>query len=135
MKSTLPSRKNGGFTRVEMIVTTAVVALLATLALPSYGNSVRRGRIAEARTELAAFGVRMEQSYQTHGGYGKSSCAAALPTGQYFVFNCKLSNGGQNFRGVATGRNQMAGYAYSIDDQGHLAADAVPGGVSVVAAR
>ena len=126
---------NRGFTRVESIVAVAVVAILASLALPSHGNSVRRGRIVEARTELAAFGIRMEQSYQTHGGYGKGSCAAALPTAPHFVFSCTLLNGGQNFRGSATGRNQMAGYAYSIDDQGRVTADAAPEGVSVVAMK
>ena len=135
MQNLLRQRANRGFTRVESIVAVAVVAILATLALPSHGNSVRRGRIVEARTELAAFGIRMEQSYQIHGGYGKGSCAAALPTGPHFVFSCTLLNDGQNFRGNATGRNQMAGYAYSIDDQGRITADATPAGVSVVAMK
>ena len=135
MQTLTRRRRNRGFTRVESIVAVAVVAILASLALPSHGNSVRRGRIVEARTELAAFGIRMEQSYQTHGGYGKGSCAAALPTGPHFVFSCTLLNGGQNFRGSATGRNQMAGYVYSIDDQGRVTADATPVGVSVVAMK
>ena len=135
MQTLTRRRGNRGFTRVESIVAIAVVAILASLALPSHGNSVRRGRIVEARTELAAFGIRMEQSYQTHGGYGESSCAAALPTGSHFVFSCTLLNGGQNFRGSATGRNQMAGYVYIIDDQGRVTADSTPERVSVVAMK
>ena len=128
-------RNNRGFTRVESIVSVAVVATLASLTLPSYGNSVRRGHIVEARTELAAFGLRMEQSYHPHSGYGKQSCPAALPTNPHFVFSCTLLNDGQNFRGIATGRKQMAGYVYSIDDQGQVTADSTPGGVSVVAMK
>ena len=128
-------RSNRGFSRVETLVGAAVVAVVATIAVPSYADSVRRGRVAEVRAELAGFGVRMEQSYRDHGGYGKESCAAALPASPHFVFSCALSNGGQNFRGAATGRQRMAGYAYSIDDLGHLTADAVPGGTSVVATR
>ena len=135
MQTLTRPRRNRGFTRVESIVTVAVVAILATLALPSYGSSMRRGRTVEARTELAAFGIRMEQSYQTHGGYGKSSCTAALPAGPHFVFSCTLLNDGQNFRGTATGRNQMTGYVYSIDDQGQVTAGSTPAGVSVVAMK
>ena len=135
MQNLTHPRNSRGFTRVESIVSVAVIAILASLALPSHGNSVRRGRIVEARTELAAFGLRMEHAYHTHGGYGKQSCAAALPTGPHFVFSCTLLNDGQNFRGSATGRNQMAGYVYSIDDQGHVTADSTPGGVSVVAMK
>ena len=135
MQTLTRPRSSRGFTRVESIVTVAVVAILASLALPSYANSVRRGRIVEARSELAGFGLRMEQSYQAQAGYGKQSCTAALPTGPHFVFSCTLLNDGQNFRGTATGRNQMAGYVYSIDDQGQVTADSTPDGVSVVAMK
>ena len=128
-------RRHRGFTRVEMIVTVAVVGILTSLALPSHGNSVRRGRTVEARTELAAFGLRMEHAYRDGGAYGKEHCAIALPTGPHFVFSCTLLNDGQNFRGSATGRNQMAGYVYSIDDQGRVTADSTPEGVSVVAMK
>ena len=121
-------RKHRGFTRVEMVVTVAVVGVLTSLALPSYGNSVRRGRTVEARTELAAFGLRMEHAYRDGNVYGKEYCAITLPTGPHFVFTCTLLNDGQNFRGNATGRNQMAGYAYAIDDQGRVTAEATPKG-------
>ena len=135
MQTLTRPRRNRGFTRVELIVTVAVVGVLTSLALPSYGNSVRRGRTVEARTELAAFGLRMEHAYRDRGVYGKESCAAPLPTGPHFVFSCTLLNDGQNFRGTATGRKQMAGYVYSIDDQGQVTADSTPGGVSVVAMK
>ena len=128
-------RRHRGFTRVEMVVTAAVVGILTSIALPSYGNSVRRGRTVEARTELAAFGLRMEQAYRDGGVYGKEYCAVAVPTGPHFVFSCTLLNDGQNFKGSATGRNQMAGYVYSIDDQGRVTADSTPEGVSVVAMK
>lgn len=135
MQTLTRPRRNRGFTRVELIVTVAVVAVLTSLALPSYANSVRRGRTVEARTELAAFGLRMEHSYRDRGVYGKQSCTAALPTGPHFVFSCTLLNDGQNFRGTATGRNQMAGYVYSIDDQGQVTADSTPERVWVAAMK
>ena len=45
-------RRQSGFTLIEVMIVTAVVALLAALAYPSYTDSVRKGRRAEGRTAL-----------------------------------------------------------------------------------
>lgn len=56
------SRRSGGFTLVEMVVTVAIISLLATLALPMAELAVQRGKeqdlhraLREIRTALDAY--------------------------------------------------------------------------------
>ena len=45
-------RLSKGFTLVELMVTIAVVAILATIAFPSFQSTLRSNRIATAGNEM-----------------------------------------------------------------------------------
>ena len=42
-----------GFTLIELMIVVAIVAILASIAYPSYKDSVLKSRRAEARTALS----------------------------------------------------------------------------------
>ncbi len=118
-----------GFTLIEVMITVAIVAILAAVALPSYSAYVTRSRVPAALDALGAYYTRMEQRYQDTGDYANAgNCAVALPTAANFSVTCALTNSGQGFTATATGSGNMSGYTYTINHQGARATTAHPKG-------
>jgi type IV pilus assembly protein PilE len=70
-----------GFTLIEMMITVAIIGILASVAYPSYSDHVvrtRRSNAAGCVMEMAQF---MERVYATNIRYDQNNAAAtALPT-------------------------------------------------------
>ena len=62
--------KQRGFTLIELMITVAVVAILAAIALPSYQEQVRKSRRSEAISTLGELQLRQERWRANHPGYG-----------------------------------------------------------------
>lgn len=122
-----------GFTLIELMITVAIVAILATIALPSYTAYVQRGRITEATNELSTFRVQLEQYYQDNKNYGSSAgaCGNNIGTsvGDAFDFSCNWGAGGtsQSYLITATGKGSMAAFAFTIDQDNARQTTAFPG--------
>jgi type IV pilus assembly protein PilE len=123
-----------GLTLIEIMVTVAILGIVAAIALPSYTAYVQRARVPPALEGLNAFFTRMEQRYQDVGNYANgAACAVAIPSVNSFTLSCAISNGGQGFTATATGTGAMAGYAYTINHQGARATTAHPRGAPAAA--
>jgi type IV pilus assembly protein PilE len=112
-----------GFTLVELMVTVAVIGILAAIAFPAYGDYIRRSRIAEGIGELSTVRVRMEQYYQDNRNYGPpaaTACGLTMPTTPSFNITCAQAVGGQTFVITAAGTDAggMSGYEFTIDQSG-----------------
>ena len=87
-----------GFTLIELMITVAVVAILAAIAVPSYTDYVTRSKFTEAHGMLADLRVKMEQYYMDNRRYstttGGGTCgipggnAPTTPGTKYFTFTC-----------------------------------------------
>ena len=102
------------------MITVAIIAILAAIAIPSYSEYVRRGRITEAVSALAGMRVKMEQYFQDNRTYCRARCARVLvaPSAR----NARPTShtpapptGAPTYTITATGQGGLAGFAYSID--------------------
>lgn len=106
-----------GFTLIEVMITVAIVAILAGIAYPSYTDYLRRGRVQEAPNALADFRTRMEQFYQDNRNYGADDCGVAVPVSASFDYACERENAGQGYTATASGTHSLVtGFTYTVDE-------------------
>ncbi|MFA7316358.1 MAG: type IV pilin protein [Sulfuricella sp.] len=67
-----------GFTLIELMIVVAVVGILAAIAYPSYQDSVRKSRRADARSALLELVQFMERNYTLSNRYDQTSGGAAV---------------------------------------------------------
>ena len=58
-----------GFTLIELMITVAVVAILAAVALPSYQDHVRKSRRAQAKADLVEVAQLLERYHTVQNTY------------------------------------------------------------------
>lgn len=119
-----------GLTLIELMVAMAIVAILASVAIPAYSSYVKRSRVPVGLDALSAFATRMEQRYQDTGNYGSGSCGISNPTATNFTLSCSLTNSGQGYTATATGSGTLSGYTYTVNHQGVRATTAHPNGTN-----
>jgi type IV pilus assembly protein PilE len=84
----LPTRRRG-FTLIELMIAVAIVALLASVALPSFLDSVRKGRRTEAFNAIANVQQAQERWRGNNANYADAlatvgiSSAVTTPAGYY----------------------------------------------------
>lgn len=84
-KLNLAHKAQRGFTLIELMVVVAIIGILASIAMPSYSDYVKRGKAAEATSTLANLRVQIEQYYQDNRTYVGFACN---PTQKYFTYSC-----------------------------------------------
>ena len=67
MKTTV--KKSAGFTLIELMITVAIVGILAAIALPAYNQYIARGKRAEARVALLQAEGWLERFYTENNSY------------------------------------------------------------------
>jgi type IV pilus assembly protein PilE len=72
-------RRSAGFTLIELMIVVGIVAILAAVAIPSYQESVRRGRRADARVAMTNLATRLERCFTQFGAYDAADCDIASP--------------------------------------------------------
>lgn len=74
-------RPAAGFTLIELMITVAIVAILAAVALPAYNSYVRRSNRADAQSFLSEVSARQQQFLLDRRSYAVSITGAATANG------------------------------------------------------
>jgi type IV pilus assembly protein PilE len=62
-------QRRAGFTLIELMITIAIVAILAAIAVPMFGEQMAKGRRSEAMSGLTDLQLREERWRSNHGSY------------------------------------------------------------------
>ena len=107
-------RRTRGFTLVEMVVTVAVLAILAAIAWPSYDGYVRRSKRATAQSALMTIANRQQAYLLDMRAYTSSLTALSFSPPQElrndYAFDVVVDNAAspRTFVVTATPLNQQA---------------------------
>ena len=115
-------RQVRGFTLLEVMVAIIVVAILASVAFPSYTDYIRRGKFVEAHGQLGDLRVKMEQWFMDNRTYlnaAATGCGVGMPTGQaarYFTYTCV--GAAQTYTVTAAGQaaEGLGGIAFTVNE-------------------
>lgn len=117
---------------IELMVTVAIVAIIAAVGIPSYRDYTLRGKIPQATNNLSTMRVQLEQYYQdnkTYVGACAANTVAPLPTADDFQYSCPTLTATTftaQAQGVASG--PMKDFTYTIDESNNRKTTAVPSG-------
>ena len=91
-----------GFTLIELMIVVAIIGILAAIAMPQYSNYIKRGKAAEATSNLANLRIKMEQCFQDNRDY--STCTGfCTTTAGNFTYACSPAPTATTYTIVATG--------------------------------
>lgn len=126
-------RACAGFTLIELMMTVAVAAILASVAIPVYRDYVMRSRIIDATSKLSDFRVRMEQYFMDNRTYADAgNCGVPNPpdTGDAaFTIACAgASATGYTVTASGKGSKGMSDFAYTIVASGAKETTGLPAG-------
>ena len=81
-------RRAAGFTLIELMITVAVIGILASVALPAYNSYITKSRRADAISALGQLQLRLESWRADCPSYANSGCTGRTypsATSEYYT--------------------------------------------------
>lgn len=99
-------------TLMELLTVVAVISILASIAIPTYRDSVRRGQIEEATSVLSQGRVTTEQFFLDNRTFAGAPCPADT---QHFALTCE--GDATTYTITATGIGGISDFEFTINER------------------
>jgi type IV pilus assembly protein PilE len=115
-------KKAAGFTLIELMIAVAIAGLLASIAYPSYMDSVRKSRRADAKAALSNAAQALERHYTEKNTYLNASLGDGA--GSIFSDHTPIDREHNSAYYILSITNQGAGtYSLNATPAGAMASD------------
>ena len=111
-----PSNRASGFTLIELMVTVAIVAIIAAIALPAYQSSVIKSRRADAMAAISSVQQAQERWRGNNAAYSTTLADLGVTSPPLYTLSLAVPN--------ATANSIARGYIVTAVAQGQQASDA-----------
>jgi type IV pilus assembly protein PilE len=114
------------------MITVAIVAILARIAMPSYLDYVKRGKLTEAFNALSGYSLTMGQYYQDNRTWTSACASGAAPlpaSSANFSYSCPVKTStAYTVKATGVTGSPVAGFEFTLDQAGVRATTAAPTG-------
>jgi len=112
-------RQARGFTLIEVMIVTAIIAILASIAIPNYTQYVHRANRAEAKAALVEAASWMERSFGERNTFVLSSSATSYFSSHF----ASVPSSGTARYTIAVSAATTSGYTLTATPTGTMAGD------------
>ncbi|WP_084154453.1 type IV pilin protein [Nitrincola lacisaponensis] len=114
-------RKREGFSLIELMIVVAIVAILASIAYPSYQDSITKSRRAEAQANLLELAQFMERYYTANNRY--NNAATTPPSAPVLPFDESPKDGANKYYDLSLTVITANTYTLTATPKGAMAGD------------
>ena len=81
------SRKEKGFTLIELMIVVAIIGILASVALPAYQTYITRAQVVESLVIVGELKNSIAEYYKQTGRFPGNNAQGGIPEPQYLLGN------------------------------------------------